>query len=129
VLKTSIAWNNVPGSCVLISPMKKLFLGFCILITACQPATPTPLATLFQTATISPTRTLTVVPVTDTPAPTPTLEFTPTPLPRLFTNEFDSPLEGWVILQTGSDTAPKVNAENGNLILQMDTPFTWVYTV
>jgi hypothetical protein len=57
------------------------------------------------------------------------VEFTPTPLPRLFTNEFDAPHAGWSILQTGSDTAPKVNAENSSLSLQMDTPFTWVYAV
>jgi hypothetical protein len=44
-------------------------------------------------------------------------------------NEFDSPLAGWSILQTGSDVVPKVNTENSNLILQMDTPFTWVYTI
>jgi hypothetical protein len=69
------------------------------------------------------------VPVTDTPVPTATIELSPTPLPRLFTNEFDSPLAGWSILQTGSDTAPKVSAENSNLVLQMDTPFTWVYAV
>ncbi|HEX6036067.1 MAG TPA: hypothetical protein VFY83_16635, partial [Anaerolineales bacterium] len=75
------------------------------------------------------TQTPTAVPVTDTPVPTATIELSPTPLPRLFTNEFDSPLAGWSILQTGSDTAPKVNAENGNLVLQMDTPFTWVYAV
>ena len=107
--------------------MKKFLLGCLLFVTACQPATPVPVATLSPTATIpaSPTP----IPLTDTPAPTPTLEFTPTPLPRLFTNEFDSPLAGWVILQTGSDTAPKVNAENSSLTLQMDTPFTWVYTV
>jgi hypothetical protein len=75
------------------------------------------------------TQTPTLVPVTDTPVPTATIELSPTPLPRLFTNEFDSPLAGWSILQTGSDTAPKVNAENSNLVLQMDTPFTWVYAV
>jgi hypothetical protein len=107
--------------------MKNLLLGCLLFVTACQSATPVPVATLSPTATIpaSPTP----IPPTDTPVPTPTLEFTPTPLPRLFTNEFDSPLAGWAILQTGSDTAPKVNAENSNLTLQMDTPFTWVYTI
>ena len=107
--------------------MKKFLLACLLFVTACQSATPVPVATLSPTATIpaSPTP----IPLTDTPVPTPTLEFTPTPLPRLFTNEFDSPLAGWVILQTGSDTAPKVNAENSTLTLQMDTPFTWVYTI
>jgi hypothetical protein len=108
--------------------MKKLLIGCLIFITACQSATPTPLAVPSPTATITATHTPTLV-MTDTPVSTPTLEFTPTPLPRLFTNEFDSPLEGWLILQTGNDAAPKVNAENSNLTLQMDSPFTWVYAV
>lgn len=109
--------------------MKKLLLGCIFLLAACQPAvaTPTSGSLLSPTAALPPTQT--PVPLTDTPVPTPTLEFTLTPLPRLFTNEFDSPLAGWVILQTGNDAAPKVNAENSSLILQMDTPFTWVYAV
>ena len=86
-----------------------------------------PVATLSPTATIPPSPT--PIPVTDTPQPTPTLALSPTPLPRLFTNEFDSPLAGWVILQTGSDTAPNLKTENSSLILQIDTPFTWAYTV
>jgi hypothetical protein len=112
-----------------MSIMKKLLLGCLFLLAACQSAiaTPTPVNLPSETATLPATQT--PVPLTDTPAPTPTLEFTATPMPRLFTNEFDSPLAGWTILQTGSDTAPKVNAENSTLILQMDTPFTWVYTV
>ena len=108
--------------------MKKLLLllGFLIVITACGPAaTPTPIAPLFPTATIPPT----TVPVTDTPQPTPTLELTSTPLPRLFTNEFDSSLAGWVILQAGSEATPNIKNENSNLILQMDSPYTWVYAV
>ena len=124
----SIAWNKAPGNCVLISIMKRILLGCLLLfITACQPATPVPVATLPPTATVLPSPT--PIPLTDTPQPTPTLELSPTPLPRLFTNEFDSPLAGWVILQTGSDTAPNVNTENSNLVLQIDTPFTWAYTV
>lgn len=107
--------------------MKKFLLGCLFFLAACQEATPTPLALPSPTTTLPPTQTL--VPFTDTPAPTPTIELSPTPLPRLFTNEFDSPLAGWSILQTGSNTAPKVNAENSHLILQMDTPFTWAYSV
>jgi hypothetical protein len=108
--------------------MKKLLLllGCLIVITACGPAaTPTPIAPLFPTATIPPT----AIPVTDTPQPTPTLELTATPLPRLFTNEFDSSLAGWVILQAGNDITPNIKNENSNLILQMDSPYTWVYAV
>jgi hypothetical protein len=108
--------------------MKKLLLllGGLIVITACGPiATSTPIAPLFPTATIPPT----AVPVTDTPQPTPTLELTSTPLPRIFTNEFDSSLAGWVILQAGSEATPNIKNENSNLILQMDSPYTWVYAV
>lgn len=105
--------------------MKKLLIGCIILITACQPATPTSVASLFPTVTL----TLTPIPATITPQPTPTLEFTATPLPRLFTNEFDSSLAGWVILQAGNDATPNIKNENSNLTLQMDSPYTWVYAV
>jgi hypothetical protein len=108
--------------------MKKLFLTGCLFfITACQPAprmttpttTPSPLPTATQTA----------IPVTNTPQPTPTPEFTPTPLPRFFTDEFDTPLAGWNILQTGSEATPAIRNENSHLILQMDAPYNWVYAV
>ena len=107
--------------------MKKLLIGCLILITACQPAAdaPTPVAPLFPTATLLPTS----IPATITPPPPPTLELTATPLPRLFTNEFDSSLAGWVILQAGSDAVPNIKTENSNLILQMDSPFTWLYVL
>ena len=111
----------------VIGAMKKLLIGCLLLLTACQPATvaPTSADPLFPTATLTPTP----IPVTDTPAPTPTLEFTATPLPRLFTNEFDSSLAGWVILQAGNEATPNIKAENSNLTLQMDSPYTWVYAV
>jgi hypothetical protein len=69
------------------------------------------------------------VPVTDTPAPTATFEPTPTPFPPFFTNEFDSSLAGWVILQAGNEAAPNVTVENNRLLLQMDAPYTWVYAL
>jgi len=98
-----------------------------MLITACQPAAdaPTPAAPLFPTATLP----LTLIPATVTPPPTSTPELTPTPLPRLFTNEFDASLAGWVILQAGNDSVPNIKTENSNLILQMDSPYTWVYAI
>jgi hypothetical protein len=106
--------------------MKKLLIGCLLFIaTACQPATPTSVAPLLPTATIPPTP----IPATVTPQPTPTPELTSTPLPRLFTNEFDSSLAGWDILQAGSDSAPDIKTENSNLILQMNSPYTWVYAV
>src|SRR5690349_708419 len=107
--------------------MKKLFLGCLLFITACQSATPTPVAPLFPTATIIPTQTS--VPLTNTPAPTPTLEPTLTPLPRFFTDEFDASLAGWAILQAGNEATPNIKNENSTLFLQMDSHFTWVYAV
>lgn len=109
--------------------MKKLLIGCLLLISACRPAIATSPSVTLPSSTATLPATQTPIPVTDTPPSTPTTEFTPTPLPRLFTNEFDSPLKGWVTLQSGSDTAPELNAENSNLILKMDTPFTWVYAV
>jgi hypothetical protein len=105
--------------------MKKLLIGCLLFITACQSATPTPVTSLFPTATVPPTP----IPATDTPAPTPSPEATPTPLPRFFTTEFDSSLAGWVILQAGSEGVPNIKTENSSLILQMDSPFTWVYAI
>ena len=108
--------------------MKKLFLiAYLILVTACQPAVnpPTSTATLPPSATA----TQTLIPVTDTPQPTATPEFTPTPLPRFFTDEFDTSLTGWDILQAGSEATPGIRNENSHLILQMDAPYNWVYAV
>lgn len=108
--------------------MKKIFLmGSIILITACQSATATPVAPLFPTATIPATQT--AIPLTDTPQPTFTPAPTPTPFPRFFTDEFDASLAGWVILQAGSEATPNIRNENSSLILQMDSPYNWVYAV
>ncbi len=105
--------------------MKKLLIGCFLFLTACQSATPTSVAPLFPTGTSLPTP----IPITDTPAPTPTLELTPTPFPQFFTNEFDSSLTGWVILQAGNDSVPDISNENSRLILQMASPYTWVYAL
>ena len=109
--------------------MKKLLLIGLLFLAACQSASAvtTPVTSLAPTATIPPSQT--PIPLTDTPAPTPSIESTPTPLPRLFTNEFDSALNGWTILQTGNETAPTIRTENSNLILQMDDPFVWAYAI
>lgn len=105
--------------------MKKLLLGCLLLVAACQPATPTPAESFFPTTTPLPT----VQPATPIPQPTQTFEPSPTALPRFFTNDFDSSLAGWVILQAGSDSVPNVKTENSALLLQMDSPFTWLYTL
>ena len=106
--------------------MKKLLLiGCLILITACQPATATPILVTSPTATLPPTP----KPVTDTPVPTPTLAPSPTPFPRFFTNEFDAPLVDWSVLQAGNDFVPNIKTENSNLLIQMDSPYSWSYAV
>ena len=107
--------------------MKKLLLGCLLLITACQrvTSTPAPATSLFPTPTPLPT----LLPDTPTPEATPTFEPSPTTLPRFFTSEFDSSLAGWVILQAGNDSVPSVKAENGTLLLQLDSPFTWLYSL
>src|SRR5215510_13260516 len=98
--------------------MKKLLLGCLILITACQPATPTLAPSFFPTSTLPPSP----IPVTVSPEPLPTLENSPTPFPHFFTNEFDdNSLEGWVILQAGSESVPNIKTENNSLILEMDS--------
>lgn len=112
--------------------MKKLLLiGCLILITAClspsggQTATPTPAPAPSPTATLPPSP----IPFTVTPEPTATLALSPTPFPRFFTGEFDSSLAGWVILQAGSESVPNIKTENSSFILQMDSPFSWLYAV
>jgi len=110
--------------------MKKILLiGLLLLISACQTktATQTSKPTLIPTATLPPT--LTPVPATNTPEPTPTLAPTPTPLPRFFTTQFDSSLTGWVILQAGNVTVPNVEARDTTLRLQMDSPYSWTYSL
>lgn len=107
--------------------MKKLLLiGCLILLTACQTATPTPAPSFFPTETPLPP---TPIPDTATPEPTFTPEPSPTPLPRFFTNDFDSSLAGWVILQAGNEATPNINSGDGYLTLQMDSPHTWVYAL
>ncbi|GAB4449666.1 MAG: hypothetical protein OHK0041_11060 [Anaerolineales bacterium] len=107
---------------------KRLLIGPVILLTAaCQTAAPAPTATLPPTAAA--TRPPTPIPVTSTPEPTPTPAPSPTPFPRFFTQEFDSPLAGWDILQAGSETSPNVSVEGGALRLQMDVPYAWLYAL
>ena len=106
--------------------MKKLLIGFLILITsACQPASPTPSPSLFPTSTPPPTP----IPATASPEPSPTPAPSPTPFPRFFTDEFNSSLAGWVILQAGNDAVPNIAAADSRLTLQMDLPHTWTYAL
>jgi hypothetical protein len=46
-----------------------------------------------------------------------------------FTEEFDSSLAGWVMLQAGNEATPNITAENSRLLVQMDSPYTWVYSL
>lgn len=111
--------------------MKKILLGCLLLITACAPAvseqtaTPTPLPLVSATETPPPTPIL----ATPTPAPTATVAASPTAFPRYFTNEFDSSLAGWVTLQANNDSDINIKLENSTLLLQLDFPFTWLYTL
>ncbi|MEP6896536.1 MAG: hypothetical protein ABI986_13090, partial [Chloroflexota bacterium] len=108
--------------------MKKIILiGFLLIISACQTAAyaPTLAPKLFPTSTTLPSP----IPVAASPEPLPTLELSPTPFPRLFTEGFDYVLTGWAILQAGNDSVPNIKNENGNLILQMDSPYTWLYAL
>jgi len=106
-----------------------VLISLLLLISACRGATAaqTPLPPLFPTSTppASP------IPATQPPEPTAAQPPAPslTPLPRFFTNEFDGSLAGWVILQAGNDSIPNIAAENGTLLLQMDAPFTWLYSL
>lgn len=106
--------------------MKKILLIGCLLLaSACQAVTSTPAPSFFPTSTHPPSP----VPATLTPTATFTPAPTETPFPRLFTNEFDDSLEGWVILQAGNESVPNIKTENGILLLQMDASYTWLYTL
>jgi hypothetical protein len=108
--------------------MKKfLLIGFLILTSACQQATPTPGPTLPPTVTVpaSPTP----IPATSTLVPTPTLTPTSAPPPQYFTNEFDSSFDNWVILQAGNESVPNVSVQDGTLRLQIDSPYSWMYAL
>ena len=110
--------------------MKKILLiGCLILITSCSSPsgeqTETPAPAPSSTATVPPTP----IPFTDTPAPTATPAPSPTPFPRFFTDEFESSVAGWVILQAGGESVPNTKTENSNFILQMDSPFSWLYAI
>jgi len=116
----------MPGNCVIRSAMKKLLLfGFLLLASACQSATPTLTPSFFPTSTPPPSP----IPATASPVPSPTLQVSPTPFPRLFTEEFDASLAGWVILQAGNDSVPNIKTDNSKLTLQMDSPYTWAYVL
>src|SRR5215204_5258136 len=120
-----ISGNKVWGNCVLITTMKKLIILIGCLITACQSATPSPAPSPVLTSTSLPTS----IPATASPEPSPTPAFSPTPFPRLFTEEFDSSLAGWMILQAGNDGVPNISNDNSHLVLQMDSPYTWLYAL
>jgi len=107
--------------------MKRLLLIGFLILTACQNATSTPAPFSSPTKTPPPTP----IPVTFTPEPTATQTFEPSPtaLPRFFTNELDSSLAGWVTLQANNDSNPNIKTENSALLLQLDTPFTWLYAL
>lgn len=113
--------------------MKKIILiGFLLFTSACA----SPLGNITATPTLAPelfptsTPLSQPIPAAASPEPSPTLELSPTPFPRLFTEEFnDTSLTGWVILQAGNEGVPNVKTDNGSLILQMDSQYTWLYAL
>ena len=46
-----------------------------------------------------------------------------------FTDEFDSSSAVWTISQAGNESAPNINVENSRLLIQTDSPYTWVYSL
>jgi len=106
--------------------MKKIIIiGFLLLTSACQTATPTLAPSFFPTSTPLPSP----IPVTVVPELSATPEPSPTPFPRLFTEEFDSSLTGWVILQAGNDGVPNIKIADSRLTLEMDSPYIWLYAL
>lgn len=105
--------------------MKKLIIGLLLIMTACQSATPTPVATLPPTETPTPSP----IPPTDTPEPTSTPEPTVTPYPMFFTDEFDASSAAWTMLQAGSEATPNMTVEGSRLLIQTDSPYTWIYSL
>ena len=93
--------------------------------SACQSAA----ATLAPASTPTGTPLPAPEPVTVTPSLIPTQAFSPTPPPRFFTEEFDNDLSAWTSFQTNDDSAPPPGLENGWLIFNIPTPYTWIYSV
>jgi hypothetical protein len=104
--------------------MKKfLFVGFIFLTVACQSATATPAST--PTSTLPPAPATATVTETLIPPPTPS----PTPSPRFFTENFDLAIPDWLILQTSGENSPQVQALDGFLNFELDSPYTWVNAI
>ena len=112
--------------------MRKLLVGYLILITACLSPSAGQTAASTRVPESRPTATHqtppTPVTVTQTSAPVPT--FSPTPFPAYFTEEFDSTLEQWTSFLTSRDEAsPRVDLQNGALTLDFSAPNTWYYAL
>ncbi len=109
--------------------MKKIFLiGLLLFGVACQPADSTPAADPAPgTATRTPP-----APATATTEPTLAPSLPPTPLPRFFTEQFEGSLPGWSVLQSmqsNTDIAPQTYMQDGSLIIELTTPYSWVYAI
>jgi len=106
-------------------------MGCLLLTSAClspsdgQTAAQTPTPSFFPTSTLPPSP----IPATPIPESTSTPAPSATPFPRFFTNDFDSSLTGWAMLQAGNDAVPNIQNKDGSLVLQMDSPFTWLYAL
>lgn len=105
--------------------MKKFLIGCLIFIAACQPADSTPTA---DSAPVAATHT---PPAPASPAPKLTLTPTaaPTRLPRFFTEEFEGALPDWSLLQANTETPAQTRLQDGALLFDLQSPFTWVYAI
>ena len=126
-MSRSLVRRFVVDNCVIKSAMKKILLiGCLILITACQSVTPTPAPVLPSPTKAPHTPT---APVSATPDFTSTPAFSPTPPPGFFTEEFDSHPVQWSTHLASGETIPQMDTENGSLVIFLDHPNNWVYTV
>ncbi|MBC7877660.1 MAG: hypothetical protein H7Y59_10875 [Anaerolineales bacterium] len=106
--------------------MKKLLIGWLILITACQSASSTPIPES-PTATIQPPPETATATTTRSATPSPTL--TLTPVPKYFTEEFNSDMSAWVSFQTAGETTPTATIENDMLRVDISSRDTWYYAI
>jgi hypothetical protein len=100
-------------------------VGLFLLTIACQPADSKPASSLAPgTATRTPP-----APASITPELTLTPTLAPTPLPRFFTEEFEGELPNWSLLISNNDSAPQTRVQDGVLIFDLPSPFSWTYAV
>jgi hypothetical protein len=105
--------------------MKKyIFIGFSILITACNVGTQPPATE--SPATQTPLPSPIPATATETLVFTPTSDPTPQPPPYYFTDEFTSESPYWEFSQTGGINVPSTAFANDTLQISISSPDTWM---